>query len=215
MRAIVSTLIATVACVGSLGALAAQPPGAAAPQIPQLSREQALAYLEQRRLAPAPGNLVSPILHGDAEAVEALLAAGVDVNDTSELPKSALRLAASACANKEIEPQKTLATVEVLLAHGAKPSESEPSELSALLVAAQWCPPPVIRRLVRAGADLQFHSSVGHTPLGTALSLGNYDGAEALIDAGARLSPEAASRLLANRQDNARLAALVKRARAQ
>jgi hypothetical protein len=96
MRAIVSTLIATVACLVYLSALAAQPPGAAAPQIPQLSREQALAYLEQRRLAPAPGNLVSPILHGDAEAVEALLAAGVDVNDTSELPKPALRLAASA-----------------------------------------------------------------------------------------------------------------------
>jgi uncharacterized protein len=213
MRAIVSTLVALG--VVTLSALAAQPAGDAAPQVPQLSREQALAYLVQRRLAPAPGNLVGPILHGNAEAVEALLAAGVDVNDTSELPKPALRLAASTCANKEIEPQKTLVTVAVLLAHGAKPNESAPGELSALLVAAQWCPAPVIRRLVRAGANLQFHTSLGLTPLGAALSLGNYDGAEALIDAGARLSPEAANRLLTNHKDDARLAALVKRARAK
>src|SRR5262249_1080398 len=117
MRAIVSILFTTAALgIVTGSALAAQPAGGAAPQVPQLSREQALGYPGQRRLAPAPGNLVGPILEGNAEGVEALLAAGVDVNDTSELPKPALRLAASTCANKEVEPQKTLVTVEVLLA---------------------------------------------------------------------------------------------------
>jgi ankyrin repeat protein len=103
--------------------------------------------------------------------------------------------------------------IEVLLAHGAKVNDPHDTELSALMVAAQHCPAPVVHRLVTAGADLKFHTSLGISPLSMAFITENYDAAEALIDAGARLSPEAAAKLLESKKDDARRAALVKRAR--
>src|SRR6476646_6657040 len=57
-------------------------------------------------------------------------------------------------------------TVEALLSAGvgAKVNETAPSELSPLMVAAQHCPAPVVRRLLRAGADLKFKTSLGISP---------------------------------------------------
>jgi len=123
-----------------------------------------------------------------------------------------LRLAASACARKELKPGAVLAVIEVLLKHGAKANESAPSELSPLMVAAQHCPAPVVRRLVKAGADIKFKTSLGISTLSMAFITGNLDAAEALIDAGARLTPEAAGKLLKDHQDDARRVALVKKA---
>jgi ankyrin repeat protein len=83
------------------------------------------------------------------------------------------------------------------------------------MVAAQHCPAPVVKRLLKAGADWKFRTPQGFTPLSMSLLLGNYDTAEVLIDAGARLSSEAAARLLEGKKDDVRLAALVKKARAK
>jgi len=217
MRPTVSILFAAAAfCASSLTALAAEPAGGGAPQVPHMSREEALAYLKEGNLALVPSNLVSPILNGKVELVEALLAAGVDANDKTDMPQPLLQLAASSCAGDGVENQKVLAMIEVLLAHGAKVNVPPgASELSPLMVAAQQCPPAVVRRLVRAGADLTFRTSLGISPLSMALIVGNYDAAEALIDAGARLSAAAASKLLTGKKDDARLVALVKRARAK
>jgi len=217
MRLIVSVLFAAAAlCVSSLTALAAEPAGGVAPKVPHMSREEALAYIKEDNLALVPSNLVSPILNGKVELVEALLAAGVDVNDKTDMPQPVLQLAASSCAGDRVENQTVLAMIEVLLAHGAKVNVAPgTSELSPLMVAAQQCPAAVVRRLVRAGADLTFRTSLGISPLSMALIVGNYDAGEALIDAGARLSAEAASKLLAGKKDDARLVALVKRARAK
>jgi ankyrin repeat protein len=216
MRATVSTLFAiSVLAVAPLTALAAEPAGDAAPKVPHMSREEALAYLREEQLALDPTNLVGPLMNGKVELVEALLAAGVDVNDRSGLPQPVLQLAASSCAGDRIETPKILAMIEVLLAHGAKVNPPGVSELSPLMVAVQQCPPAVVRRLLRAGADLQFRTSLGISTLAMALIVKNYDAAEVLIDAGARLSPEAASKLLTGKKDDARLVALVKRARAK
>lgn len=192
-------------------ARAAQPAAEPAPQIPHMSHEQALAYLQKEGLAVDPTNLVNPLLSGDAETVEALLSAGVDANATGDMPKPALRLAMSACARK-LETARILTVIEVLLAHGAKVNEPAPSELSPLMVAAQHCPAPVVRRLLKAGADLKFKTSVGISPLSMAFITGNLDAAEALVEGGARLSPEAAGKLLKDHQDDARRTALVKKA---
>jgi ankyrin repeat protein len=214
MRSTVSILFATAALgFGCLTALAAEPAGGAALKVPHMSREEGLAYLAGDDLALDPTNLVSPIMNGKAELVEALLSAGVDVNDRSGLPQPVLQLAASSCAGDRVDSQKILVMIEVLLAHGAKVNPPGPSELSPLMVAAQQCPAAVVRRLVRAGADLHFRTSLGISTLAMALLVENYDAAEVLIDAGARLSPEAASKLLAGKKDDARLVALVKRAR--
>src|ERR1700720_4450092 len=209
MRATVSILFAiAVLGVSSLAALTAEPAGDAAPKVPHMSREEALAYLAEEQLALDPTNLVSPIMNGKVELVEALLAAGVDVNDRSGLPQPVLQLAVSSCAGDRLETPKILAMIDVLLAPGAR-------GLSPLMVAVQQCPPAVVRRLLRAGADLQFRTSLGISTLAMALIVKNYDAAEVLIDAGARLSPEAASKLLTGKKDDARLVALVKRARAK
>jgi uncharacterized protein len=214
MRATVSILFAiSVLGIAPLTALAAEPTGDAAPKVPHMSREEALAYLAEDRLALDPTNLVSPIMNGKVELVEALLSAGVDVNDRSGLPQPALQLAVSACSAHTVETPTILAMIEVLLAHGAKVNPPGASELSPLMVAVQQCPPAVVRRLLRAGADLQFRTSLGISTLAMALIVKNYDAAEVLIDAGARLSPEAASKLLTGKKDDARLVALVKRAR--
>ena len=178
-----------------------------------MSREEALAYVEAERLALVPSNLVAPIMNGDVEKVEALLSAGVDVNDMTDMPKPVLRLATSSCAGKRLETDTILAMIEVLLAHGAKVNDPQPSELSALMAAAQSCPAPVVRRLVRAGADMKFKTSLGYTPLSMAFIVGNLDAAEALIEEGARLSPEAATKLLESKKDDARRVALINKAR--
>jgi ankyrin repeat protein len=213
MRKIAFTLAVIIALFTAPPAARAQEPAAdPAPKIPRMSRENALAYVEALRLALVPSNLVNPIMSGDVETVAALLDAGVDVNDLTDMPKPALRLAASACAGKRIETETMLVMIEVLLAHGAKVNEPAPSELSALMVAAQHCPAPVVRRLVRAGADLKFKTSLGISPLSMAFITNNLDAAGALIDAGARLSPEAAAKLLEGKADDARRTALVKKA---
>jgi ankyrin repeat protein len=151
-------------------------------------------------------------MNGDAETVEALLSAGLDVNDTSDLPKPVMRLAMQPCAAKA--PVGSILTViEVLLAHGARVDEPPGAVLTPLVVAAQNCPAPIVKRLLKAGAQIDYKTAQGYSALSMALLLGNYDAAEALIEAGAKLSAEAAAKLLENKKDDAKLAELVKRAR--
>ena len=217
MRTILLILLAVVAGLAAPAAARPAEPPAADPapeiEIPRMTREEALAYVAQERLALVPGNLASPILNGDVEKVEALLSAGVDANDRTGMPQPVLHLATGTCAGKQLETETTLALVEVLLAHGAAVNESKPSELSALMIAAQQCPAPVVRRLIRAGADMKFRTSLGISPLSMAFIVGNLDAAEALIEAGARLSPEAAGKILEGKKDDARAVALVNKAR--
>lgn len=179
--------------------------------VPKMTRAEAEAYLAKTQLSLTGSNLVGPIMNGDARTVEALLSAGLDVNDTSDLPKPAMRLAMQPCAGKQLSTEAMLATLEVLLAHGAKVDEAPGAVLTPLVVAAQNCPPAIIRRLIKAGAQVDYHTAQGYTALSMALLLGKYDAAEALLDAGAKLSPEAAGKLLENKKDDPRLAALVKR----
>ena len=188
---------------------------AAAPaaDIPKMTREEALKYLDEEQLAVDQSNLVGAIMNGNPERTEALLSAGVDVNDP-ELIKPALRLAASSCAGKRVETETILTIMEVLLAHGAKVNVPGETELSALMVAAQQCDGSIVHRLVKAGADMKFRTSVGFTPLSMAFLVDNLSAAEALVDEGARLSAEAAAKLLEGKTDP-KYIALVKKARAK
>ena len=217
--ACLATAALAVLWLGAPPPLAAQPAAggdAGATAVPHMTRAAALAYLHDQGLdlAVYATNLVSPMFSGEVETVEALLAAGVDPNDRT-LPQPALQLAAATCSGGRVPEQVTVSLIEVLLAHGAKVNPPGASELSPLMVAVQQCPAAVVRRLVRAGADLNFRTSLGIAPLGMALITRNFDAAGALIDAGARLSPEAASKLLTGKNDDPRLVALVKRARAK
>lgn len=201
--------IATLAGAAEPTAPAAEPKL----EVPKMTKEQATAYVTQRRLALTGSNLVNPIFDGDATTVEALLSAGVDVNDESDLPKPVMRLALQPCAAKKLTVEQMLTTIEVLLAHGAKVNEPPGAVQTPLVLASQFCPGPILRRLVQAGAEVDAKTNLGHSALSMALLMRNYDAAEALLEAGAKLSPEAATKLLENGKDDAKLAALVKRAR--
>lgn len=111
-----------------------------------------------------------------------------------------------------METERIVAMMDLLIAHGAKPNHPSDKELSALMTAAQQCPGPVVLRLVKAGADMKFKSSLGYTPLSMAFIVNNLDAAEALIDSGARLSAEAAAKLADHKKDDARYHKLLKRA---
>lgn len=188
---------------------------ALATDVPKMTKQEAAAYLQENgNLSLDSSNLVLPIMNGDPELLEALLSAGVDVNDP-ELIKPALRLAASSCAGGRVETDTILSVIEVLLAHGAKPNDPSDKELSALMGAAQQCPAPVVLRLVKAGADMKFRSSLGYTPLSMAFIVNNLDAAQALIDSGARLSAEAVAKLKENHKDDAHYQALLRKAAAK
>lgn len=199
--------LAAVAIVLTLPALATEL------AVPKMSKEEATAYVAARRLSLTGSNLVGPIMNGDAETVEALLSAGVDVNDSSDLPKPAMRIAMQPCSAKQLTTEQMLTTIEVLLNHGANVNEPPGATLTPLIVAAQWCPAPILTRLVKAGAEIDYKTNLGHSALGMAFIMKNYDAAEALIDAGAKLSAEAAAKLVEGKPDDARLNDLVKRAR--
>ncbi|HEX2061383.1 MAG TPA: ankyrin repeat domain-containing protein [Thermoanaerobaculia bacterium] len=202
------TMLALLACLAVAAPLWAG-------EVPKMTREEALAYLEEEgNLSLDPSNLVLPIMNGNPELLEALLSAGVDVNDPAMI-KPALRLAAGTCAGKRVDVETMLTVIEVLLAHGAKPNDPSDKELSALMVAAQHCPAPIVSRLVKAGADMKFRASLGYTPLSMAFIMTNLDAAEVMIDAGARLSAEAVAKLADKQKDNERYHALLKKAQAK
>ena len=189
---------------------------AAAPSadnVPKMTREEALRYLDGERYAVDQTNLVGAIMNGNPELAEALLSAGVDVNDP-ELIHPALHLAATSCAGKRVETETILTMIEVLLAHGATANVPGETELSALMVAAQQCEGSIVHRLVKAGADMKFRTTAGFTPLSMAFLVGNLSAAEALVGEGARLSAEAAAKLLEGK-DDPKYIALVKKARAK
>lgn len=217
MSKILSGLVAVgaVAAFSVLGSIAEAEPDSGVVVAKKMTREEALARIQESGLAPGPGSLVSPVMSGDLEMVEALLVAGADPNGDTGLPKSVLRLAVGTCAAKRATPADQLKLVDLLLEHGALPNEKAPSELSALIVAAQWCSAEIVHRLVKAGADLNFKTSLGQTPLVMALILQNYPAAEAMIEEGARLSPEGAAKLLKDKEGDAKRVELLKRAQAK
>lgn len=182
---------------------------------PRMGVAEAQAHLDEVGIDPLPGNIASQILGGEARTVEALIVAGVNPDQNESLPQSALELAAMSCAGDRVEEAKILETMDVLIAAHANANAPGAGALTALIVAAQQCRPAVVRRLIAAGAKLDARTPQGFTPLSMALIVSNYDAAEALIEAGARLSPEAAKKLNDDGKSNARLLELVKRAAAK
>lgn len=179
---------------------------------PAMSPEQAHAYLDAHQLSPLRGNLANPLIGGDVETVEALLAAGVDPNEKDEMPQTTLELAAMSCSGGRVQPAATVAMMDALFAAGARPNDPGMGGMTALISAAQKCPGVVLKRLIAGGAKIEARSPQGYTALSMALLLSNYDAAAALVDAGARLSPNGARKLLKGHESDKRRVALVKRA---
>jgi len=174
----------------------------------------ALARLKKLSIAPSRESLQAAALAREAALVIALLDAGVDPNaEDPRLPRSVLSLAAVVgCQDKDADPEARDAVVAALLAGGADPNAVEPGQIPLFVYVAQQCPRPVVEAFLKAGARLDARTPQGFTPLSMALIVGNLDAAEALLDHGARLSPEARAKLFPEPPTDPRLAALVKRA---
>jgi len=184
---------------------------------PKMTKAEAVAYLEERDTPVDPEALPSAILTGEVDTVEALIVAGVDVKAKTSLPQSPLELAASSCTRgARIKPEDTLRMIDLFLGAGVDPNHDGMAGLSALILAAQQqCPPIVIKHLLAGGAKLDKRTPQGFTALSMALIVANFDAAETLIEAGARLSPEAGKKFLTGtKDDNPRLVELVGRATA-
>jgi uncharacterized protein len=179
---------------------------------PKMTRAQALAYIKAEQIDLSPDGLGQQILSGNAEAVDAMVAAGVDVNAPGSLPQSSLEFAGMTCAGGRVATPDTLHIVNTLIGAGANPNAPGMGGLGPLMLAAQQCKAPVVKRLVEAGAKLDSRTPQGFTPLSMALIVSNYDAAEALVDAGARLSVEGGQKLTQGAPDNKRLNDIVARA---
>lgn len=210
----IATIVALVLYGNALAADSVTTPFPVA-EAPVMSRDQALAYLHENRVAIEPDNLVGAVMNGNAKLANALLSAGVDANAKGGLPQSPLQLASLSCAGGRVKSAQVVQMMDLLLDHGARVNEPGMGGLNALFVAVQNCSPDVVRRLIKGGADLNARTPQGFTPLSMALIVENYDAADVLITSGARLSAEAAKNLMDGEEKNARLAALVKRARAK
>lgn len=174
---------------------------------------QARAYLSDQGIDILPENLPQQILIGNAEAVDALIAAGIDVKAKTSLPQSPLELAAMSCSGGRMPAPVTLHMIDSLIAAGADPDAPGIQGLGPLMIASQQCQAPVVSRLVAAGAKLDSRTPQGFTPLTVALTFKNYGAAGALIDKGARITA-ADGRKLTEGSTDQRLKALVARAKA-
>ena len=194
--------------------LALVPVAAAAQDADKAARKAAAeASLRKQRVSVSSESLQSAVMSGNVGIVQSLLDAGADPNQRDEmLNRTPLATATSlACLVNRVEPESRDAIIASLLAAGASPNSVEMGDVPLLVYVAQKCPRPVIEALVKGGAKLDGKSPQGFTALSMALLVSNFDAAEALVDQGARLSPEAKAKLLDGATDS-KLIALVNRA---
>jgi uncharacterized protein len=194
MKCIKSISISVLTVVSMLLQIAPLHAQTAVPHL-KMGKAQALAYLEDNDLNKHPDNLHGYAMEANADAVIAMLAAGVDPNHKGSLPQSPLFMASSmACISKSGDLNDQLRTMDALIASGADVN-AEWANLSILTMSAQQCPGVIVKRLITAGAKIDAKSPQGFTPLSMALIVGKFEAASELIEAGARLSPAVAAKL--------------------
>lgn len=203
--------LSTLALVGALLSL---PPtishAQSNSQLPAMTKEEAKAHLEENDIHPVAGNLAGEILNGEIDNVRAMLAVGVDSNETTAIPHSSIKLATMSCSGKRVPQEDIVTMIRVLAAGGAKINTSNP-DASPMITAAQQCPAPVVKALLALGGDRNVRTTQGFTPLSMALIVRNYDAARTLVENGATLSKEAADKLSKAAQDD-QARALIKKA---
>jgi ankyrin repeat protein len=118
-------------------------------------------------------------LYGTPETLDVLFARGVDANAVTLTGETALHFAA------KLDPARSRAATESLLAHGANPYARDARGFTPLHEAAVRDNIQVVHAYVAAKLDLDQRSAWGDTPLDLALAHGADRVAEALAAAGA------------------------------
>lgn len=151
-----------------------------------------IAYLDKRGLSVSTDALRDAARRADADAVRALLDAGVAPDaGVAELNETPIYQAVGVgCHTQGAETDWLVETVRLLATAGADLARTDGNRNTVMISAAQYCGPRVIGALVEAGAKVEVRNGTGITPLALALIVGNFDAAEALVEMGARLGKE-------------------------
>ncbi len=155
-------------------------------------KKAGIAYLDKRGLSASTDALRDAARRADADAVKALLDAGI-APDTgvSDLTQTPVYFAvAQGCASQGEETDWLVETVRLLVAAGADLSRVDDNRNTVLVSAAQYCGPRVIGVLVDGGASVNVRNGSGTSPLALALLMSRFDAAEALVAKGARLTKQ-------------------------
>lgn len=183
-----------------------------------MTREEAEVLVSNHRAIANSDTLRRAAMQSQASIVEALLVLGVDPNERGgSLPQSTLSLATMRSCNaatmlgSEADRDRIL---DLLLEAGADPDGSEMAGMNTLIMISQRCPGTVVQKLLDAGADYEARGARGFSALSMALTVKNLSAAEALIQHGARLSPETVSKMYPEPPEDEKLASLLKLATA-
>jgi Ankyrin repeats (3 copies) len=148
-----------------------------------------IAYLDKRGITASPDALRDAARRADADAVKALLGAGIapDAGATSGSQTPLYMVLAQGCHSQGAETDWLVETVQLLIAAGADVASTDDNKNTPLMHAAQYCGPRVVAALVDGGAKVDVRNGSGVSPLAMALIMSNFDAAEALVAKGARL----------------------------
>ena len=182
------------------------------PSISPAQEKAALDFLRQHRRRVSVDVLSGAAMDGEADVVAALLDAGIDVNVNLGGGVGLLdRAAGMDCVDEDVGTDARLATIDVLLRRGADVRRKD-SRGNTILIGAVYCPPPVVDKLIAAGASIDAVNMQGFSPLHMAFTTGNWDVAELLVERGARLSQQEIDKLFFEKPTDPDKLALVKRA---
>lgn len=155
------------------------------------------AKAEAARLLSRPGAATTiddhfwdGITSREPQRLALALQAGANVKGTRLVTNyTPLVLMAERCdLNRDVDAQVSIA--EQLVAAGADPTGLDANKANALDVGARNCPLGVIGTMIKAGVGLQTVSTLGTTPLKSAITAGRVDVVNALLDAGVDLKKE-------------------------
>jgi hypothetical protein len=172
-----------------IGSMPAEDTATASRAVDPAKKSTGTAYLDKRGITISADSLREAAGRADADAVKALLDAGVapdaGAKDGNQTP---LYFAtAQACHSQGSETDWLVQTVSLLVTAGADVSRTDDNQNTAIMHAAQYCGPKVIAALVAGGAKVDVRNGSGVSPLQMALIMSNFDAAEALVAKGARL----------------------------
>jgi len=187
---------------------------ASAKNVDPQKKSAGTAYLDKRGIKVSTDALRDAAGRADADAVKALLDAGI-APDTgaADATQTPLYLAtAQACHSQGAETDWLVETVRLLVAAGADVSKMDDNKNTPLMHAAQYCGPKVIGVLVGGGAKVDVRNGSGVSPLAMALIMSNFDAAEALVAKGAKLGKNDAT--MVSGVTDARGKAIIQKAKA-
>jgi hypothetical protein len=149
-----------------------------------------VAYLDKRSIKVSTDSLRDAARRADADAVKALLDAGVAADTgAADATQTPLYLAtAQACHSQGADTDGLVQTISYLIEAGADVSKMDDNKNTPLMHAAQYCGAKVVNALVAGGAKVDVRNGSGVSPLAMALIMSNFDAAEALAAKGAKLS---------------------------